>query len=469
MAAAARAGSFALELVRPVASLMPAVRRAERAVPFQRRALYTGLSVAVFLVCSHVPLYGVRYGAASSGGADPLYWVRSILASNRGTLMELGVGPVVTAGTLTQLLTASNIIRVDQRVRAERELVDGARKVLALAIALGEAAASVLLGTYGPVGALGGALIVLQLVSASAVVVFLDDLFNKGYGLRGSSAVSLFSAASTCGKVFWHAFSPVTVNAGRGPEFEGIVLAVVHQAVSRAGDARAVVGTLLRRHLPNAMNLFATGLVLLAAVYLEGVKMLLPLQSRDGRGRRATFPIKLLYTSTMPIVLYSAAVSALCLVSQLLHYSRLGGSVLVRLLGVWEEASHAAVPVGGLVYYVTPPASFLAAPLHALVYTALLLASCALLSQAWVVASESTPRDVARRLTDQRLALPGRRDGATYPLLRSYIPTAAALGGLCVGALTIFADITGVIGAGTGIMLAATAVYNLVNSVEKED
>ena len=461
-------GSFALlDLIRPLASLMPAVRRADRAVPFHRRALYTGISVSVFLVCSHLPLYGVRY--ASSGGADPLYWVRSILASNRGTLMELGVGPVVTAGTVMQLATASRLLRVDHNVRADRELADGARKVLAMAIALGEAAAHVLLGAYGPVGSLNGALIVLQLVSASAVVVFLEDLFDKGYGLRGSSAIALLSATSTCVKVFWQAFSPVTVNTGRGPEFEGIVLAVVYQAVARAGSARALVATLLRRHLPNAMSLLATCVVMLAAVFLEGVQMLLPLQSRDGRGRRATFPIKLLYTSTMPIVLHSAAVTALYHVSQLLHYSRFGGGVLVRLLGVWKEGSHAAVPVGGLAYYVTPPSSVAADPLHALVYTVLLLASCALLSQAWVIASESSARDVARRLQDQRLALPGRRDGATHSLLSRYIPTAAALGGLCVGALTIFADMTGVIGTGTGVMLAATAVYNLVNSVEKED
>ncbi|XP_039787229.1 protein transport protein SEC61 subunit alpha-like [Panicum virgatum] len=391
-------GSLALDLVRPLASLMPAVRRADRAVPFHRRALYTGISVSVFLVCSHLPLYGVRY--AASAGADPLYWVRSILASNRGTLLELGVGPVVTGGTVIQLATASRLLRVDHNVRADRELVAAARKVLAMVIA---------------------------------------------------------------------AFSPVTVNTGRVPEFEGIVLAVVYQAVARAGSARALVATLLRRHLPNAMSLLATCVVMLAAVFLEGVQMLLPLHSRDGRGLRATFPIKLLYTSTMPIVLHSAAVTALYHVSQLLHYSRFGGGVLVRLLGVWKEGSHAAVPVGGLAYYVTPPSSVAADPLHALVYTVLLLASCALLSQAWVIASESSAEDVARQLADQRLAMPGRRDGATHSQLSRSIPTAAALGGLCVGALTIFADMTGVIGTGTGIMLAATAVYNLVNSVEKEE
>jgi protein transport protein SEC61 subunit alpha len=256
--------------------------------------------------------------------------------------------------------------------------------VLATAIALGEAAAHVLLGAYGPVGELNGALIVLQLLPATAVVVFLDDLFDKGYGLLGSSAVALLSATNNCGKVFWQAFSPVTVNTGRGPEFEGIVRAVVYQGVARAGNARALAGTLLRRHLPNAMGLLATCLVLLAAVFLEGVQM--PLQSRDVRGRRATFPIKLLYTSTMPIVLHSAAVTALYLVSQLLHYSRFGGGALARLPGVWKEASHAAVPVGVLAYCLTPPSSAAADPLHALVYAVLLLASCAVLSKAraWV-------------------------------------------------------------------------------------
>jgi len=224
-------GPSALQLIRPVAALMPAVRRPDRVVPFNRRVLYTGIAMSVFLVCSHLPLYGVPYTAS---GADPLYWVRAVLASNRGTLMELGVGPVVTAGTVMQLVTGSKLLRVDQNVRGDRELVDAARKALAVVIALGEAVAHVQLGMYGPVGAL----IVLQLVSASVVVVFLDEIFDKGYGRPGCSAISLLSATNTCGKVIWHAFSPVTVNAGRGPEFEGVVLAMIHQAVAGAGGKR---------------------------------------------------------------------------------------------------------------------------------------------------------------------------------------------------------------------------------------
>uniref|UniRef100_A0A0E0ETR5 Translocon Sec61/SecY plug domain-containing protein n=1 Tax=Oryza meridionalis TaxID=40149 RepID=A0A0E0ETR5_9ORYZ len=94
MAIRGRGGGWrALELFRPVAALLPAVRRAERKVPFRERVMYTGMSLSVFLACSHLPLYGIRYAATAAAGADPLHWLRSILASNRGTLMELGVVP----------------------------------------------------------------------------------------------------------------------------------------------------------------------------------------------------------------------------------------------------------------------------------------------------------------------------------------------------------------------------------------
>ncbi|KAF8693447.1 hypothetical protein HU200_038843 [Digitaria exilis] len=201
---------------------MPSVCRPDREVPFHHHALYTGLSVSIFVVCSHLPLYGVRY---ASMGADPLYWLRSILSSNHGTLAS-----------------TSGLLRFDHNVREGRDLADGARKVLALVIALGEAVAHVLLGMYGPhVGMLNGVLIVLQLVASTAVVIYLDDVFDKGYGLKGSSStVSLISAATTCGKVFWQAFSPITVNTGRGPEFEGVILAVVHHVLTCTSNARTL-------------------------------------------------------------------------------------------------------------------------------------------------------------------------------------------------------------------------------------
>lgn len=51
---------------------------------------------------------------------------------------------------------------------------------------------------------------------------------------------------------------------------------------------------------------------------------------------------------------------------------------------------------------------------------------------------------------------------------RRYIPTAALLGGMCIGALTIFADFMGAIGSGTGILLAVNIIYEYFEDSQKE-
>jgi protein transport protein SEC61 subunit alpha len=83
------------------------------------RLLYTLVCLAIFLVCSQLPLYGVK----TTSGADPLYWARVIMASSRGTVMELGIGPTVTAGLIIQLLVGSKILDVDTNVKADRDLM----------------------------------------------------------------------------------------------------------------------------------------------------------------------------------------------------------------------------------------------------------------------------------------------------------------------------------------------------------
>ncbi|OEL18050.1 Protein transport protein Sec61 subunit alpha [Dichanthelium oligosanthes] len=390
----------ALHLFRPLAALMPAVRRADRPVPFGQRVFCTGVSASIFLMGSYlIPLQGVRSSAYQS--VDPLYWVRPILLSNRGTLLELGVAPVVTARAVMHLLTGP----VD---REDRKLMVAARTALAMAVALGQATTHVLLGLYGSVGALEGVLIVLQLFSGSAIVVYIDEVLEMGYGLRGASVFSLLAAVNT-----------IILNLFFGP---------------------------VRR-------LLATCLVLLVAVFLHGCR--LPQPMRDAQGnQQGSLPVNFLYTSTATIVLHSSVVSAFSMASQLLHYSRYGGSVVARLIGTWEETSYAAVPVGGLAYYVTPPWGLhvVADRFHALSYTALRLTSCAMLSQAWA---------------NQRLAFDFPDDTIRSRVSR-YIPMASALSGLNVGALTVLGDVTGAIGSGSGILLTATLVYNLVVSFRSE-
>lgn len=93
-------------------------------VPFKERLLWTIMALFIFLICCQIPLYGI----VSSHASDPFYWMRVILASNRGTLMELGISPIVTSGMIMQLLAGSRIIDVDQSLKEDRELFNGAQK-----------------------------------------------------------------------------------------------------------------------------------------------------------------------------------------------------------------------------------------------------------------------------------------------------------------------------------------------------
>ncbi|CDW99154.1 hypothetical protein, partial [Sporisorium scitamineum] len=175
----------------------------ERKVPFESRVMWTAIVLAIFLVSSQIPLYGI----VSSDSSDPLYWMRVILASNRGTLMELGISPIVTSGMIMQLLAGANLVEVDFSLKEDRALFGGAQKLFALIISLGQATVYVLTGLYGQPKDLGAGvclLLILQLVVAGLIVILLDELLQKGYGL--GSGISLFIATNICESIVWKAF-----------------------------------------------------------------------------------------------------------------------------------------------------------------------------------------------------------------------------------------------------------------------
>ncbi|CAM6000247.1 unnamed protein product [Sphagnum balticum] len=144
--------------------------------------------------------------------------MRAILASNRGTLMELGISPIVTASMIMQLLNGAKLIKVDQNVKEEKELYEGAQKLAGVVIAFGQAFAYTWSGMYGELSAIGAGnaiLIVLQLTFASLVIILLDDMLGKGYGI-GNSATSLFIAINMAETILWNCFSPLSFKTKSG-------------------------------------------------------------------------------------------------------------------------------------------------------------------------------------------------------------------------------------------------------------
>ncbi len=228
----------------------------------------------------------------SSESADPFYWLRVIMASNRGTLMELGITPIVTSGLIMQLLAGAKLIEVGNTPK-DRALFNGAQKrngipiiyclviikfnslllppsVFGMMITLGQAIVYTMTGMYGDPSEIGAGvclLIIIQLFVSGLVVLLLDELLQKGYGL--GSGISLFIATNICETIVWKSFSPATYNTGKGTEFEGAVIALFHLLSTRQDKVRALREAFYRENLPNLTNLLATVLVFVVVIYFQ--------------------------------------------------------------------------------------------------------------------------------------------------------------------------------------------------------
>uniref|UniRef100_A0A8C1Y5S9 SEC61 translocon alpha 1 subunit n=1 Tax=Cyprinus carpio TaxID=7962 RepID=A0A8C1Y5S9_CYPCA len=393
-----------LEVIKPFCAVLPEIQKPERKIQFREKVLWTAITLFIFLVCCQIPLFGIM----SSDSADPFYWMRVILASNRGTLMELGISPIVTSGLIMQLLAGAKIIEVGDTPK-DRALFNGAQKLFGMIITIGQAIVYVMTGMYGDPSEMGAGiclLIIIQLFVAGLIVLLLDELLQKGYGL--GSGISLFIATNICETIVWKAFSPTTVNTGRGTEFEGAIIALFHLLATRTDKVRALREAFYRQNLPNLMNLISTVFVFAVVIYFQDA------------------------TSGGPARAY---------------------------------------PVGGLCYYLSPPESFgsvLEDPVHTVIYIVFMLGSCAFFSKTWIEVSGSSAKDVAKQLKEQQMVMRGHRETSMVHELNRYIPTAAAFGGLCIGGLSVMADFLGAIGSGTGILLAVTIIYQYFEIFVKE-
>lgn len=447
--------------------LLPEVSYPDRRIPLREKVLWTAVALLVYLICSQIPLYGL--GKVVRG--DPYYWMRAILASNRGSLMELGIVPLVTSSTALQLLTGTRVISYDQSKREDRELFNMTQKFLTFAITLFQAAAYVITGAYGNMSDLGlykGLAIIAQLFVGGVIVVLLDEMMTKGYGI--GSGTNLFIAATTCERVIWAALSPSSVETSRGSEYEGSVLNLFHTLLTRPSN---LLWTFFRQDGSNLTSLFTTAVVGILVLFFQGYRIEIPVKYQKVRSMQTSYPIKLFYTGNMPVVLLSALVANILFVSQVL-YGSMKSNFLVNLIGQWQVLSKdgsAAVPVGGLAYWISPPVSildFFKDPFHVIFYALFTVIACTLFARAWIDITNSGSREVAKGLRDNNLTMRGYRDTTVVAVLDRYIPTTAALGGFAVGALTLLADSLGCIGSGSGLVLTVTIMYQYFELIVRE-
>ncbi len=453
------AGRF-LSLFKPIGRVLPEIKKPERKVSFNEKIFWTALVLVVFLVMTEIPLYGV-----STSSADRFGSLRVIFASNQGTLMELGIGPIVTAGLILQLLAGSNIIKCDLSNPEDRGLFTSASKVFSIVLTAIQAGAYILSGMYGTSLAAPVIIVIfIQLISAGIIVMLMDELVQKGWGL--GSGISLFIMAGVAQNILWSMFAPPT------GLFVGQLSSLLNGQLTAL---QYVFGT--QSGLPSVLGFIATIVVFLIVIYLQGVRVELPMSYAGYKGFRSRYPIKLLYVSNLPVIFASALFANVYFFTQLL-WSQFGQplpgtNLFFQIVGDYNATSTGVSPVGGLAYYVTAPRNLIGVlddPLRAAAYLGIIVAFCAVFSLIWLEVGGLGPSKVAKQLMDSGMQIPGyrRSERPIEQILKRYIPVVTVLGGIFVGLLAGLSDFLGAFGTGTGILLSVGIVYQYYELLMRE-
>ena len=460
------AGRF-LSLFGPPSRFLPEVSSPTRKVSFNEKLFWTALALIIYLVMGRISLFNV------GGGGMQLESLRIIFASSRGTLTELGIGPIVTGGLILQLLIGSSIVSADLSNSEDRSLFTAAAKVFSIVFTGVQASAYIISGMYGALDAVTSVIVFAQLLCAGLVLILLDEMLQKGWGI--GSGISLFILAGVAQTIMWSSFSPIgPVSDGK---HYGAFIALgetilngepLMNAFFRYGTSD---GTRTLTNDPSMLGFITTVVVFIIVIYLEGVRVELPISHANYRGFRGKYPVKLLYVSNLPVIFASALFANVYVFAQLLH-SQFPNNFWVNLLGTFGGEQGTTL-TGGLAYYVTAPnsiAQVIADPVRALVFAGVMVTFAVIFSLTWLEVGGLGPSTVAQQLVDSGMQIPGfRRSGKSIEMiLKRYIPVVTVLGGAIIGLIAAVSGFFGVFGTGTGILLAVGILYQYYQLLVQE-
>ncbi|MCP8310235.1 MAG: preprotein translocase subunit SecY [Candidatus Methylarchaceae archaeon HK02M1] len=456
--------------LRGISTIMPEVPAPQRKLSLTMKLIWTAIALAVYLIMAETPLYGI-----TTGGTDPLAYSRIIFASNQGTLMEFGIGPIVTAGLVMQLLKGAEMIKLDFKKPEDRALFTSATKLLTMVVILVQSLGYIIAGIYGSLSFTTMIIIVMQLFVASVIVMLLDELVQKGWGI--GSGISLFIMAGVAQQIMWSIFNPLTVNIGSS-EVPKIVpfgfIPFLIDALIRGAPYEAIVR---EGALPSLIGFLMTMAVILFLIYIEGVRVEIPISSSKYRGFSGVYPIKLLYVSVVPVIFASVLLTDVVFISQFIwtSFNPTNTNIWLNWLGtgIFNGPEDIIFPTGGLVYYMSPIQGLSAAvadPLRALSYVFFMVLIVTIFSKLWVAIGGLAPKDVAKSLLDADVHVPGfrRAEASVGTILARYIPPITILGGIVIGLLASLSDILGVFGSGTGILLMIGIIMQYYQILMKE-
>ncbi len=428
------------------------------------RFLYTFFALAIYILMASTPIFGIQHTAGAAAALPTI--VQVVFASSQGTLAQLGIGPIVTAGLIMQILVGSKLINLDLSKPEGRRTFTLAQKSLSLIIASVEAGGFVIVGSNfweltGPnpvfdvkADPLIRFFVWAQLVGATLIVILLDEMLQKGWGI--GSGISLFILAGTAGVIVNDLFSPFPVRTG-SQEPLGFVPYVIYSSLN--GDL-SIENIFVRYdanlgYLPGLIGLLSFIMIAIVLIYLQRMKVYIPVTTQRLRGLKTRVPLQFLYVTNMPVLLVSILFADFLIFRAIL------------------SGTGAAGFLDQVLTYLSPPRGYLELivdPARVAIYSLLFALLALAFAFMWVEVAGLNPSGQAEKLIKAGLEIPGlrRNPKVLETILGKYIYPLTLLSTLIVVALVIVADLTLAYGSGVGILLSVGIIEQYYLLITRE-
>ncbi|MBI2559422.1 preprotein translocase subunit SecY [Candidatus Woesearchaeota archaeon] len=434
----------------------------QKTLSFREKLKWTAIVLVIFFILGLMPLFGLGINALQR-----FETLSIILGAEFGSLISLGIGPIVTASIVLQLLNGSGIWKFDLATPEGKKGFQGTQKFFSLFFIIFESAIYVMLGGLAPAEQFKGTgfyfqmqlILIFQLFLGGLLILFLDEVVSKwGFG----SGISLFIAANVSKSIFLQAFNWITPPGSSYPP--GAIPAFFVSLVS--GDVTTA--------LIMVSAVIATILVFVIAVYVQSMKVEIPLSFGMVRGQGIRWPLSFIYTSNIPVILVAA------LIANFQLWGRLLQNTGFPLLGTFSTST--GQPISGFVYWLQGPNIIqsivtqhtlfigVAPYLQAFFYMFFFILGSVVFSIFWVQTAGMDAKSQAKQMISSGLQIPGfRKDERVLErLLNRYIWPLTIMGGIAVGFLASLADLTGALSRGTGILLAVMIIYKLYEDIARQ-
>ncbi len=426
----------------------------EKKLSFNIKLKWTLIILVSFFVMSNIALYGLAHNAM-----ERFEYLAIIMGTNFGSIISLGIGPIVMASIILQLLVGSKILDIDTSTDEGKKFFQGLQKLLVFFFILFEAiiyvvmkglAPNASLGNYGPI------LLIFQLVLGGLAILFMDEVCQKwGFG----SGISLFIAAGVGRRLFTAAFGFLGPQGQFQPS--GRVLALIISLIN--ADSQGAMLALAA--------ILATVILFLIVVWAQSLKIEIPLSYDRLRGYSMKWPLQFFYASVIPVILTAALVANLQLFGGLLqnwlgHPSFLGEIVNGRAVSgflYWVSYTNIVkVLITGSWQWKLLGQTFV----HILFFMIL----AAVFSVFWVKTSGMDASNQAQNILKSGLQIPGFRkdERILESILKRYVMPLTIMGGLAIGLLASSANVLGTLTGGTSLLLGIMIIYQFYQNIAQQ-